>query len=77
MKEAAFDDTLDIHDWDAQNPAEISGMGRAEDHWGDKTPGYTKNMGNDFLPSVYYEDPDKKKARLLKNIKSFKDFIDK
>ena len=69
---AAFDDLIDK---DSFNPAEISGMGRSMDFPGGKTAGYTKNTGTDYLPSEYYEDPDKKKSKKLKRIKDFEDFI--
>jgi hypothetical protein len=72
VTEAAFDTSIDR---DSFNPAEISGMGRAADFPGGHTPGYTKNTGTNYLPSEYYEDPDKKKARKLKKIKDFEDFI--
>ena len=72
VTEAAYDDTIDK---DSFNPAEISGMGRSMDFPGGDTPGYTKNTGTDYLPSEYYEDPDKKKSKKLKRVKDFEDFI--
>jgi len=75
ITEAAFDDTIDTHDWDAQNPAEISGMGQSNDFFATKTPGYTKT-DTDLLSTDDIEDPDKRKARKLKKIKKFQDFID-
>ena len=72
VTEAAYDDTIDR---DSFNPAEISGMGRAQEFPGGKTPGYTKDTGTDYLPSDKYEDPDEKKAKKLKKIKDFEDFI--
>jgi hypothetical protein len=76
IKEAAFDDTLDIHDWDAQNPAEISGMGQSMTTFPDNfTAGFNKNTGSAYAPYTdQYEDPDKKKNKKLKRIKSFVDF---
>lgn len=73
VTEAAFDSTIDR---DSFSPAEISGMGRSMDFPGGGTPGYTKNTGTDYLPTDAYEDPDKKKAKKLKKIKHFEDFLD-
>jgi hypothetical protein len=73
VTEAAFDDTVDTHDWDAQNPAEISGMGRSADFSG-PTVGYTRDTSAD-IPSKYFEDPDETKKKKLKIIKRFADFI--
>lgn len=78
INEAAYDDTLDIHDWDAQNPAEISGMGQSMQGFPDDfTPGFNKNTGSAYAPYTdEYDDPDKKKeSKLLKRIKRFADFI--
>lgn len=80
--EAAFDDYVSTHDWDSQNPAEISGMGLSQDFPSEGPVGYTgSKIGLKHLPSKYYEDPDKRKSRLkkekLKKIKSFSDFNQK
>ena len=73
ITEAAFDDTVDTHDWDAQNPAEISGMGASSDFPGE-TVGYTRDTSAD-VPSKYILDPDDRKKMKLKIIKRFIEFI--
>ena len=77
ISEAAFDDTIDTHDWDSQSAGEISGMGQSMQGFPDDfTPGFNKNTGSAYVPYTdEYDDPDKKKASKLKRIKRFADFI--
>jgi hypothetical protein len=74
VTEGAYGDLIDK---DSFSPAEVSGMGRSQETFphGD-TVGYTKDTGTDYLPTDAYEDPDEKKAKKLKTIKDFKEFID-
>lgn len=79
ISEGEFDDDsgFDTHDWDAQSPDEISGMGSPVTYpAGDAPNGYIKNdQGTDYLPTDMYIDPDKEKAIRLSHINKFAEFI--